>query len=75
MKAGALIELLQQVDPDVEVLIHVGELNDLEPVGFVRTKLLHHSPVGGWYEHYGPKWAHLNDTPAAIITCIYDGDD
>ena len=30
MKAGALVELLQQVDPETEVLIRIGDLSDLE---------------------------------------------
>ena len=73
MKAKALIELLQQVDPELEVLIHIGEMNDLEPVGFVRLKQVEHS-VHGYYEAWG-KRADRNDTPVAIITCIYDGGD
>ena len=38
MKAGALVELLQQVDPETEVLIRIGDLSDLDEVRYVRLK-------------------------------------
>lgn len=62
MKAGALIELLQQVDPETEVLIRIGDLSDLDEVRYVRLKKGYHTPTGIWFEYFG-RHADRNDTP------------